>query len=276
MFGYIVADRETLTEQEFARYRACYCGLCAAIRRRHGELSGLTLTYDLTLLPLLLGALYQPQETQEEAACIVHPIRKRQRWSSIYTEYAADMNVLLAYYKLMDDWNDERDVLRLGAAQALKKACGRIEQTYPRQCRAVRECLEQLSEVERAGSSNPDEAAYWFGVLMGELFWLQEDAYAETLRRLGYFLGKFIYLQDASVDLYEDLRHERYNPLAFVENTDHRPLLCMLIGDATAELEKLPLARDERLLKNILYAGVWGKYEAAQAHKEKRKERRKK
>ena len=274
MFGFIVADQSALTPQEFARYRACYCGLCAAIRRRHGELCGATLTYDLTLLPLLLGALYQPEEVQEEKRCAVHPLKKRQHWSSCYTDYAADMNVLLAYYKLMDDWKDDGDILRCGAAQCLKKACRRIEADYPRQGKAVRECLEQLSAVENAGSSNPDEAAHWFGVLMGELFWLQEDEYAETLRRLGYFLGKFIYLQDASVDLHRDLRRQRYNPLAFCELTDHRPMLRLLIGEATEELEKLPLHRDAQILRNILYSGVWSKYEMAQAQKRKAKEKR--
>ena len=274
MFGFIVADQSTLTPQEFARYRACYCGLCAAIRSRHGELCGATLTYDLTLLPLLLGALYQPEERQEEKRCAVHPLKKRQRWSSCYTDYAADMNVLLAYYKLMDDWQDDGDLLRCGAAQCLKKACRKIGEKYPRQSRAVQECLQQLSAVENAGSSNPDEAAHWFGMLMGELFWLEEDEYAETLRRLGYFLGKFIYLQDASVDLYRDLRRQRYNPLAFCELTDHRPMLRLLIGEATEELEKLPLHRDAQILRNILYSGVWSKYEMAQAQKRKAKEKR--
>ncbi len=273
MFGFIVADRQTLTPQETERYRACYCGLCAAIRRRHGELCGLTLTYDLTLLPLLLGAIYQPEEVQEEKTCVMHPLKKRLRWSSCFTDYAADMNVLLAYYKLMDDWQDDRAILQYGAAQCLKSACEKISGEYPRQSAAVKECLARLSGVERAASSNPDEAAHWFGVLMGELFWFQEDEYAESLRRLGYFLGKFIYIQDASVDLYADLRKERYNPLAFVEQTDHRPLLRLLIGDAAAELEKLPLGRDAHIVQNIFYAGVWSKYELAQQKKEKRKER---
>lgn len=273
MFGFVVADKASLSEQEFLRYRSCYCGLCAAIRRRHGQLCGLTLTYDLTLIPLLLGAVYLPEERQEELACPVHPVKKRQRWTTQFTEYAADMNVLLAYYKLMDDWHDEKDVLRLGAAQCLKNACACIEKNYPRQCAAVRDCLAQLSRLEAQGCADADEAAHWFGVLMGELFWLQEDEYAQTLRRLGYFLGKFIYLQDASVDLYRDLKKERYNPLAFVESTDHRPALQMLLGEATEALEALPLGRDERLLHNILYAGVWCRYEQEQQKRQKREEK---
>jgi hypothetical protein len=39
-------------------------------------------------------------------------------------------------------------------------------------------------------------------------------------------------------------------------------LLSMIIGEATAEFEKLPLVQDAHMLKNILYGGVWQKYYA--------------
>ena len=257
MFGFIVADRTTLEEQQLQRYRAVYCGLCAEIRRRYGLLRGMTLTYDLALLPLLLGAVYQPPETVEQAACPLHPLKGREQCRSVYTEYAADMNVILVYYKCLDDRKDDRDLLRGAAARTLEGCRAQIEQRWPRQCRAIRECLEQISAIEADALPAPDAAAHWFGVLMGELFWLQEDGYAETLRQLGYFLGKFIYLMDADVDLRDDLRKGRYNPLAFTAGADHRPLLEQMIGGAAAQLEKLPLHRDEVLLKNILYSGVW-------------------
>lgn len=265
MFGYVIADQETLSPQEFARYRACYCGLCSAIRQRHGQLKGLTLTYDLTLLPLLWGALYRPPETATRTACPMHPLQKRDHWQNCYTAYAADMNVILFYYKLLDDWQDDRALLRLGAAQVLRGSRAKVEAAYPRQCRAIRDCLAEITRLERDGCSDPDAAAHWFGVLLGELFWLREDEYAETLRQLGYFLGKFIYLLDASLDLRKDLQKQRYNPLAFVEARDHTPLLTALMGEASARLERLPLARDGHLLKNIFYSGVWVRYRMAQA-----------
>lgn len=275
MFGYVVANKDALSEEEFARYKACYCGLCESIRRRHGELAGLTLTYDLAFIPLLLGALYEPEEVRCSARCIMHPIKAQPHWNSEYTDYAADMNVLLSYYKLCDDWHDEHDVFRLGAAQTLKSAVRKIGDQYPRQSKAIQDCLASLSRTEAENLPNPDEAAHWFGVLMGELFVLKEDENAETLRRLGYFLGKFIYIQDASIDLEKDIRHERYNPLVFLSTKDHRPMLNLLIGSASEQLEKLELKRDEHILKNIIYSGVWTKFELVQAEKARRKEKHK-
>ena len=270
MFGFIVADRATLDEQALQRYRAAYCGLCAEIRRRYGLLRGMTLTYDLVLLPLLLGAVYGPQETAEKAVCPLHPLRGRETWRSVYTEYAADLNVILVYYKCLDDRKDDHDLLHGALAYTLEGCRQEIERRWPRQCRAIRECLEQISAIEADALPAPDAAAHWFGVLMGELFWLQEDGYAETLRQLGYFLGKFVYLMDADMDLRDDLRKGRYNPLAFTSGTDHRPILEQLIGDATAQLEKLPLHRDEALLKNILYSGVWVRWQQKKAPDTKR------
>ena len=63
MFGYLVAAPELMTEPQLGRYRAAYCGLCRSLRARHGQISGLTLTYDMTFLVLFLSSLYEPEET---------------------------------------------------------------------------------------------------------------------------------------------------------------------------------------------------------------------
>ncbi len=60
MFGYVQANLSDLSEEERARYRAAYCGLCRTLGQRHGTLSRLSLTYDLTFLMLLLSSLYEP------------------------------------------------------------------------------------------------------------------------------------------------------------------------------------------------------------------------
>lgn len=96
MFGYLAAAPEKLTEEQFARYRAGYCGLCRCLKERNGQLSRLTLNYDMTFLVLLLGSLYEPEERSGESLCLVHPREKRPWFISEATEYAADMNLALA------------------------------------------------------------------------------------------------------------------------------------------------------------------------------------
>ena len=50
------------------------------------------------------------QETGEER-CIAHPVHPHGWSASAVTEYAADMNILLAYQNLMDDWRDEHSYM---------------------------------------------------------------------------------------------------------------------------------------------------------------------
>lgn len=112
MFGYVIANRETLNERQFDRYKSCYCGLCRALKARYGSLMRFTLTYDMTFLVLLENALYEPEESSGMEKCAVHPVKAHNWWQSEFTDYAADMSVLLAYLKCMDDWDDECDPIK--------------------------------------------------------------------------------------------------------------------------------------------------------------------
>ena len=42
-----------------------------------------------------------------------------------------------------------------------------------------------------------------------------------------------------------------------------RYILTMLIGECAARFERLPLVRDADIMRNILYSGVWLRYNAA-------------
>ena len=107
MFGYVVARKEGLNEEEYARYRALYCGLCRDLGERCGQMARLCVNYDMVFLILVLSSLYEPEETAGSARCAAHPARARDFVRSEVTAYAADMNVALMYHKLRDDWADE-------------------------------------------------------------------------------------------------------------------------------------------------------------------------
>ena len=96
MFGYVIANPDSLTPEQLARYKSCYCGLCRTLKARHGSVSRLTLTYDMTFLVLLLESMYEPEAETGEERCIAHPVHPHGWSASAVTEYAADMNILLA------------------------------------------------------------------------------------------------------------------------------------------------------------------------------------
>ena len=108
MFGYITVNKPELKIKEFEEYRAYYCGLCGALRKRCGLKGQLSLSYDLTFLAMLLTGLYDGRTEDVPCKCIFHPFDKMRRKESQFLYYTADMNILLTYYKCLDDWTDER------------------------------------------------------------------------------------------------------------------------------------------------------------------------
>ncbi|HBF36409.1 MAG TPA: hypothetical protein DDW50_03725 [Firmicutes bacterium] len=273
MFGYVVANMDKLSVAEKQKYRSCYCSLCKALGTHHGTISRITLTYDMTFLALFLSALYKPDHTIEMERCMIHPIKPHPYWQNGITDYAADMNVALAYYNFLDDWTDERKMLSWWESKLFEQEVKLITAKYPHQCSVIRKCLNELSTIEKSGELNPDIPANCFGKLLGEIFIWREDDCAENLRAFGRALGKFIYIMDACLDLKADIQNERYNPLVGSSSENFRDILNLLMADCTEKYQQLPIEQDRQLIENILYSGVWTRYEAAnQKTKEKSKQ----
>ena len=274
MFGFVVASLEELSEAQKNRCQAVYCGICRAIRDTDGQLCRLGLSYDMAFLALLLMSLYEPDENTGSGRCIAHPAKARPWTDNEYIRYAARMNVALACYKARDDWSDDGNF----SAKLMAKVFGRHENEitaqYPRQCAAISDCIRELSALERAGCANPDEPAGCFGRLMAELMVVREDRWAEDLRQLGFYLGRFIYLADAAIDYRKDVKNGKYNPFAAAGSGEDfekwEQYLVLAMAGCTEAYERLPLVEDKGILDNILYSGIWLSYRRMQ--RESRKE----
>ena len=261
MFGYVNVNWRELTEDQKTRYSAVYCGICRRIRERASQTARLNLRYDMAFLSLLLMSLYEPEEASGPNACYLHPIKKRPWVDNRFVCYGADMNIALAYYKCLDDWQDDGKPAAKLMARVLEKYMPEIARLYPRQCDAIRECIAALSRLEGEKCPNPDETANCFGRLMGELLVFEEDLWAPTLRQMGLHLGRFIYLLDAAVDYPKDKKKGSYNPfLAMGMEGDWQrweEYLVLDMAKCTEMFERLPLVQDKDILDNILYSGVW-------------------
>ena len=264
MFGYVTANLKELPKEQQERYGSVYCGICRAIRDQSGQIARLGLSYDMAFLALVLMSLYEPEALSGRNSCLMHPLKRRPWVDNRYIRYSADMNVALAYYNCLDDWQDDGKTSAKAMAKLLEKRLPAIENRWPRQCAAIRSCLEELSRLEKENCANPDLPAGAFGALMGELFVVEEDFWADTLRQMGQALGRFIYLLDAALDYDKDQKKGKYNPYLAMNTgknwTKWEDYLVLTMGRCTAHYEKLPLVQDKALLDNILYSGVWMRY----------------
>ena len=111
MFGFVMANVKELSKEETARYNNIYCGICRRIQKQSSGLCRLGLRYDMAFLAMLLMSLYEPEERSGKPACGFHPLRPRTWVDSKFVGYSADMNVVLSYYKALDDYQDEQSLL---------------------------------------------------------------------------------------------------------------------------------------------------------------------
>ncbi len=269
MFGYIVANKQELKFREFDEYRGFYCGLCRSLKQRHGLRGQITLNYDLNFLAMLLSGLYEIDTQKEQSRCIIHPLSKQTKYINPFLDYCADMNVILAYYKCQDDWLDDHSLLKHSQELLLKTRMEHLKKEYPDKCSVIEQQLKKISTYEKNNETNIDAVANAFGVIMGEIFACKKDEWHDTLFDMGFYLGKFIYLIDAFEDIEKDEKSGSFNLFKHQlnqEGFEDRILMIleMMMAECTAAFETLPIFDYRDILRNILYSGVWTKYEMIQ------------
>ena len=267
MFGYIIVNKAEMKFKEFDEYHSFYCGICRDLKRKYGGVGQLSLSYDMTFLAILLTGLYEPETIESKCKCIAHPFESHPTKNNIYTEYAADMNALFAYYKCLDDWEDEKKIHKLIYSKLLEGKTGKLRTYYAEKVKKISLLMQSFTEVEQSPGADIDTLAGLFGQVMAEIVAFREDEWSENLHRLGFFLGKFIYICDAYEDIETDLKKGTFNPLKQrYENPDFeeecKTILMMMMSECCKEFEKLPILDNVEILRNILYSGVWCRYEA--------------
>lgn len=280
MFGYVVVNKPELKIKDFDRYREFYCGLCHALRERHGVAGQISLSYDAAFAAVILTALYEPHTIQLESRCVVHPIGKKKYLKNRIIDYVSDMNLVLTYYKCLDDWEDDRNYIRLGYSGIIRSEVKKIKQEYGEKVNLIRDRIRRLGRLEKEKNTNIDELAGTFGDIMGEILAVNpgkitgmrnEHTYnaewEDELRGLGFYLGKFIYILDAFDDVEEDIEKGRFNPFATKYEKDSKifndwvkKLLMMVAAELAKYYEKLPIIDETAILRNIIYSGIWTRY----------------
>ncbi len=282
MFGYINANYRELNEEQKAKYQAYYCGLCRALKRNFGKRGQILLNYDMAFLVLVLTGLYEPKEEETDFTCGMHPLQKKHAILNEVSDYAAKMNVVLAYHNAKDDWLDERSVSKRLLMKLLEEDYKKIAAEYPRQTLAVENAMKKLMIAEIGKESNLDAVSGITGEMLAEIFNWKDDHWADELRCMGFYIGKFVYLLDAYHDLQQDTKHGRYNPYIYNQMEDKSKMelevyvklvLSSMMAECAKSFERLPIIEHADLIRNILYSGVWTKYEMLQLKKEAEKKK---
>ncbi len=286
MVGYVSVNMEELKIKEYREYKGWYCGLCEKMGVHGGACGRMALSYDMTFLYMLLASLYDEKVERRHLHCPLHPLTKHLSCEAAVGEYVADMGILLRYYDLLDDWVDERKAGSRLLSAALRERVREISVRYPEKFRAVRRYMKKLLEWEKKetypldgeGLAYLDKAAGFTGEMFGEIFVYKKDLWEDMLRRMGFYLGKFIYLMDAWQDVEKDEKTGNYNPFLGIcrkmkkeykekwkEEFDKSALSVLekMAAECCRAFERLPVVENVEILRNVLYSGIWAQDEKA-------------
>ena len=122
MFGYVMPCKMELKVRDYEKFKAYYCGLCHTIKEQYGNLPRATLNYDMTFLAILLDSLNDKPLASKKITCSLHPLSKKLILiDNEALKYAAQCNIVLTYYKLIDNINDDNAIQSKVASMFLKK-----------------------------------------------------------------------------------------------------------------------------------------------------------
>ena len=216
MYGYVRPVKSALRIGEYEQFRAVYCGLCEALKKRCGFLARFVVNYDLTFLAMILSDY---EGCLQRKRCPAHPLRRRYcLCSASALDVAADYSVILAWWKLRDDVQDKpfvKGILYRIAAWLLKPAYRKASGFRPEFDRTAESCLKELSALERAQSPSLDETADCFARILVAASDGCPESNKRILRELFYHLGRYVYILDAIDDYPDDWKCGAYNPIKY-------------------------------------------------------------
>ena len=279
MLGYVQVFKPDLKVREYEIYMGYYCGVCKYIGKEYGQLPRMALSYDAAFLALLLACVDEEPDAPVQEHCVAHHIKNKTIIRNAAIEYAGDVMLILAWYKMLDDAHDEGKVYAKASTRLLRRLHKKLHKKYPALCDGIEINLAKLNGLEEEECANLDEAAESFSKIMEVIFEegakkLSPDSQDlhETFAKTGYHMGKWIYLIDAVDDIDENIETGAYNPLLYrFEYKDEEETtqqfrdrirenlefnLYHYLAVLSQQTESLDIKKNKGIIENVIYFGM--------------------
>jgi hypothetical protein len=261
MFGYVRIEKDELKMRDYHLVRAHYCGLCKTLAKEYGPFARFALSYDLTFLAVLLGALDAENPAVMPRGCLANPfVKKPEVQKNAILQYCAAANVALAFEKTRDDLRDGHSAKGLFGAALLYFPYRGAKKRFPKAVAAMREGLGALLLLEKSACALPDLPADAFGSVLAAVFsgYYEDERQNRVLAQIGRDVGRAAYLFDAWEDRGKDAQKKNYNPflLAKTDAADAKPALEYELSQIARSFALLEIKRNREILENILFLGM--------------------
>ncbi|MBC2581545.1 DUF5685 family protein [Clostridium sp. DJ247] len=273
MFGYVTPCKMELKMKDYEKFKAYYCGLCKSIKSNMGNIPRVSLNYDMTFLAILLDSLDNSHTNYYKETCMIHAFKKKIIVKdNDALAYAAFCNVILSYYKLLDNIKDDGSKKDRVFSLLFKGYLKKVPPNLKKQLHYIETLLDNLNKLElNSKEKSIDELADPFAELTALILsTYKNDENKDNLYWLGYNLGKWIYIIDALDDLETDMTNNKFNAINSCFNKDKLPYkdfyasiqdrIDFILGTCAAQcmqsFTKLEINKNRDLLYNILQFGL--------------------
>lgn len=274
MVGYIKAYKPELKMKDFETYKGIYCSLCKQLGKKYTPFAQLLLNYDFVFLLVLKLSMSESCQGIKIKHCQYNPFKKCCCIEpNDYLNESADLIVIISYYKIRDDITDKKGLKRMIALLTLPLLSLihlKAKKHSPEFERIVANAVAEQTVSENDMLQDIDKAAQPTAKALSEIFVAGEEIKEkkEILKRLGYILGRWVYIIDALDDLDEDTKNKNFNPFSEVysgyrakDETEEflkyaGQVLLTTSGEAALAFELLELKRYNNILNNIIYDGL--------------------
>ena len=264
MFGYVNIYKNELKVKEYDLFRAYYCGLCKTLKKNYGFASRMGLSYDLTFLSLLLSSVYPQDDILKPQVCVANPLKKKPViLSNKFMEYTSCANVILTYFKIIDDIYDNHSLKSAFFWLFMLPAIRKAKKQQPCLYLNVKNSMERLTKLEKAKIGNPDALAEEFATLTGYVFSadiIPDENTKRILTQIGRLIGRYIYLLDACADFDKDKEKNNYNVLlqsdCSISKEELLDSLEFTLSEIAMAYNLLDIKKNKPILDNIIYLGL--------------------
>lgn len=161
MYGYIRLLKTENDAKDYDYYRSIYCSLCHSLEYNFGQIPRFLLSYDVTFMALIADALCPYQDSDSKMQAI-----KQNCWHGLgkttavfanraYLDYAANVSLLLAEQKLIDDKLDKEHFSKRIISQFLfKSAFSQAQKNYPEVSESIANAMQNFNNLEAKFKAN--------------------------------------------------------------------------------------------------------------------------
>lgn len=260
MFGLMKSSRSVESQEQFRKHRFQYCGTCKTIGSIYGNKMRSALNSDAVFLGELLNSLCDNGENKEYPSafdsinCLSLP--KQEEIPAAF-QYAATVNVLLTEVKVDDNIEDSFPFLWMWLKKLLSKGFKRaanklkvwkfpINDIWNWACeQKKRERVLIESQFNKPAEplkfldhlSEPTAQMTAIAFAHGAKF-MNKSGIVDQLFKMGYELGKIVYILDAYEDFSKDVKRARFNALRTAYNITDKMLPQHIREDVLQQLDK--------------------------------------